>query len=95
MATSRFDPGAIGTPANVYAPREVARASRAYQTGEAAREQALGPATELMLDLAGVCAGSLVLDVGAPADDRASARAPPRGRTGPPGHVRARQARRL
>src|SRR5215831_20859232 len=42
-----------------------------WRHGAAARLQAFGPATEMMLDLAGVAEGSRVLDVGAGAGDSA------------------------
>jgi ubiquinone/menaquinone biosynthesis C-methylase UbiE len=41
-----------------------------WQSGAAARVQAFGPATELMLDLAGVAAGARVLDLGAGTGDQ-------------------------
>jgi len=53
-----------------------------WHSGAAARGQALGPVTELMLDLAGVTVGSRVLDVGAGAGDQtvvAAQRVGPRG----------------
>src|SRR5215813_14847356 len=44
-------------------------AAAEWRRGAAARLQAFGPATEMMLDLAGVAEGSRVLDVGAGAGD--------------------------
>ena len=49
-----------------WGPRE---AAAQWHRGAAARLQAFGPATEVMLDLAGVAEGSRVLDVGAGAGD--------------------------
>ena len=49
-----------------WGPRE---AAAEWRRGAAARLQAFGPATEMMLDLAGVAEGSRVLDVGAGAGD--------------------------
>ena len=62
MATSQPESGATGLPGEVYASRDVAAA---WHAAGAARRDTLGPATELMLDLAGVRADSRVLDVGA------------------------------
>src|SRR5215471_17185566 len=45
------------------------KAAAEWRRGAAARLQAFGPATEVMLDLAGVAEGSRVLDVGAGAGD--------------------------
>jgi predicted methyltransferase len=39
--------------------------TRGWHQGAAARDQALGPLTEVMLDLAGVTVDSRVLDIGA------------------------------
>jgi ubiquinone/menaquinone biosynthesis C-methylase UbiE len=61
-------------------------AAAEWRRGAAARRAALGPATELMLDLAGVGPGSRVLDVGAGAGDSALLAA---RRVGPTGHVLA------
>src|SRR5215467_13459547 len=61
-------------------------AAAEWRRGAAARLEAFGPATELMLDLAGVKAGSWVLDVGAGAGDSALTAA---RRAGPAGHVLA------
>ena len=61
-------------------------AAAEWQRGAAARLAALGPATEMMLDLAGVKTGSRVLDVGAGAGDSALMAAQ---RTRPTGHVLA------
>jgi SAM-dependent methyltransferase len=47
-----------------------AEVATAWQRGAAARGQALGQVTELMLDLAGVTAGRRVLDLGAGAGDQ-------------------------
>ena len=49
-----------------WGPRE---AAAEWRRGAAARVQAFGPATEMMLDLVQVAAGSRVLDVGAGAGD--------------------------
>ncbi len=57
-----------------------------WQRGAAARGQALGPVTELMLDLAGVTVGSRVLDLGAGAGDQTVLAAQ---RVGPGGAVLA------
>jgi SAM-dependent methyltransferase len=59
-------------------------AARAWLRGSAARGQALGPLTELMLDLAGVTVGSRVLDVGAGAGEQTVLAAQ---RVGPAGAV--------
>jgi len=61
-------------------------AAAEWRRGAAARLAALGPATEMMLDLAGVKTGSRVLDVGAGAGDSALMAA---RRTRPTGHVLA------
>lgn len=45
-------------------------AASGWKRGAAARAQALGPLTELMLDLAGVTVGSQVLDLGAGTGDQ-------------------------
>ena len=74
---------AAGTPGSVYASEDVAKAWRAAQ---GARGEALGPATELMLNLAGVRAGSRVLDVGAGTGEESLLAA---GRVGPSGYVLA------
>jgi ubiquinone/menaquinone biosynthesis C-methylase UbiE len=68
---------------DVYASREVAEA---FRTGAADRDQSLGPATELMLDLADVRVGSRVLDVGAGTGDQTLVAA---RRVGPTGYVLA------
>ena len=61
-------------------------AAAEWRRGAAARLDAFGPATELMLDLAGVSTGSRVLDIGAGAGDSALMAA---RRAGPAGHVLA------
>ena len=61
-------------------------AAAEWRRGAAARLEALGPATEMMLDLAGVKTGSWVLDVGAGAGDSALVAA---RRARPSGHVLA------
>ena len=61
-------------------------AAAEWRRGAAARLAALGPATEMMLDLAGVKTGSWVLDVGAGAGDSALMAA---RRARPTGHVLA------
>src|SRR5215471_8099927 len=61
-------------------------AAAEWRRGAAARLEALGPATEMMLELAGVKTGSRVLDVGAGAGDSALMAA---RRTRPTGHVLA------
>src|SRR5215469_12670151 len=57
-------------------------AAAEWRRGAAARLEALGPATETMLDLAGVKTGSWVLDVGAGAGDSALMAARRARRTG-------------
>src|SRR6516225_9450738 len=57
-----------------------------WRRGASARREAFGPATELMLDLAGVKTESWVLDVGAGAGDSALMAA---RRAGPAGYVLA------
>ena len=66
-----------------WGPRE---AAAEWRRGAAARAQAFGPATEMMLDLVKVAAGSRVLDVGAGAGDSTLVAAQ---RAGPSGHVLA------
>lgn len=61
-------------------------AASGWLSGAAARGQALGPLTELMLDLAGVTAGSRVLDLGAGTGDQTLVAA---RRVGPDGTVLA------
>lgn len=61
-------------------------AASGWQSGAAARGQSLGPVTELMLDLAGVAAGSRVLDVGAGSGDQTIVAAQ---RVGPGGSILA------
>src|SRR5882762_5102017 len=61
-------------------------AAAEWRRGAAARLEALGPATEMMLDVAGVKTGSSVLDVGAGAGDSALTAA---RRVRPKGHVLA------
>lgn len=67
----------------IYGSRE---AAAAWRRGEAVRARAEGPATELMLDLAGVGLGSRVLDLGAGTGEQTLAAA---GRVGPIGRVLA------
>ena len=67
----------------IWGPRE---AAAEWRRGAAARLQAFGPATEMMLDLAGVAEGSRVLDVGAGAGDSTVVAA---RRVGPAGRVLA------
>ena len=55
-----------------------------WSAGQAARQQIYGGATEMMLDLAGVQAGSRVLDVAAGTGESALMAA---ARVGPKGHV--------
>ena len=57
-----------------------------WSAGQARRQQTLGAATEMMLDLAGIQAGSRVLDVAAGTGDSALMAA---ARVGPKGHVLA------
>ena len=59
MAT---DPQSESQDGGTYGP---GAAAEAWRRGAASRAQAMGPITELMLDLAGVCPGSRVLDVAA------------------------------
>jgi SAM-dependent methyltransferase len=66
-----------------WGPRE---AAAEWRRGAAARLQAFGPATEMMLDLVKVAEGSRVLDVGAGAGDSTVAAA---RRVGPGGRVLA------
>jgi 16S rRNA C967 or C1407 C5-methylase (RsmB/RsmF family) len=66
-----------------WGPRE---AADEWRRGAAARVQAFGAATEMMLDLVNVAAGSRVLDVGAGAGDSTLVAAQ---RVGPGGHVLA------
>lgn len=79
MATDRPDARGAGT----WGSRE---AAEEWRRGAAARLESLGPATELMLDLAGVEAGTRVLDVGAGAGETALVAA---RRAAPTGHVLA------
>jgi len=79
MGTDRPEARSSGT----WGSRE---AAAEWRRGAAARLEALGPATEMMLDLAGVETGSRVLDVGAGAGDSALIAA---RRAGPTGHVLA------
>jgi len=60
-----------------------------WSAGQAARQQNYGAATEIMLDLAGVQAGSRVLDVAAGTGESALMAA---ARVGPKGHVLAADA---
>ena len=60
-----------------------------WSAGQAVRQQNYGAATEMMLDLAGVQAGSRVLDVAAGTGDSALMAA---ARVGPKGHVLAADA---
>src|SRR5262245_6868141 len=66
-----------------WGPRE---AAAEWRRGAAARVQAFGPATEMMLDLVKVAEGSRVLDVGAGAGDSTLVAA---RRVGPSGRVLA------
>src|SRR5215471_6207669 len=66
-----------------WGPRQ---AAAEWRRGAAARVQAFGPATDMMLDLAKVAAGSRVLDVGAGAGDSTLMAAQ---RVGPSGRVLA------
>src|SRR5262249_10548013 len=66
-----------------WGPRE---AAAEWRRGAAARAQVYGHATEMMLDLVKVAAGSRVLDVGAGAGDSTLVAAQ---RVGPSGHVLA------
>ena len=79
MGTDRPEAQGSGT----WGSRE---AAAEWRGGAAARLEALGPATEMMLDLAGVKTGSCVLDVGAGAGDSALMAA---RRARPTGHVLA------
>jgi ubiquinone/menaquinone biosynthesis C-methylase UbiE len=69
--------------ASLFDSREVAEA---WQRGEATRTEAFGPATELMLDLAGVRPGCRVLDVAAGSGGQTLLAA---RRVGPNGYVLA------
>lgn len=68
---------------NAWASGDVASG---WQSGAAARGRAMGPVTELMLDLAGVTVGSRVLDLGAGTGDQTLLAAE---RVGPGGAVLA------
>ena len=83
MTTNGPRPGASGAVGDAYASRE---AAEAWRTRTADRDRVLGPATALMLDLAGVQVGSRVLDVGAGTGDETLLAA---RRVGPTGHVLA------
>jgi ubiquinone/menaquinone biosynthesis C-methylase UbiE len=80
MTADRPGPSASGA---VWASTDVASG---WQRGEAARMRAMGPATELLLDLAGVGAGGHILDLGTGAGDQAILAA---RRVGPHGRVLA------
>jgi ubiquinone/menaquinone biosynthesis C-methylase UbiE len=80
MTSDRPKPSESGA---AWASGEVARG---WLRGAAARNQALGPVTELMLDLAGVTRGSRVLDLGAGTGDQTLLAAQ---RVGPGGAVLA------
>jgi len=77
------DPPKPSEPGIAWASADVASS---WQRGAAARGQALGPLTELMLDLAGVTVGSRLLDVGAGSGDQTVLAAQ---RVGPQGAVLA------
>jgi SAM-dependent methyltransferase len=74
------------TPSESGAAWSSAQVVSGWQRGAAARGQALAPATELMLDLAGVTVGRRVLDLGAGAGEQTQAAA---RRVGPGGAVLA------
>jgi ubiquinone/menaquinone biosynthesis C-methylase UbiE len=80
MVMDRPQPRAAGA---AWAAGDVARG---WQRGAAARGQALGPVTELMLDRAGVSGGCQVLDLGAGTGDQTLLAAQ---RVGPGGRVLA------
>ena len=80
MTVDRPEPGAA---AGTWTTQD---AASGWQSGAAARGQSLGPATDLLLDLAGVAAGSRVLDVGAGSGDQTLVAAQ---RVGPTGAVLA------
>src|SRR5687768_5540415 len=63
-----------------------AGAGATWQSGAALRAQAFGPATDLMMDLAGLKAGDHVLDIAAGTGDTSLIAA---RRVGPTGHVLA------
>ena len=73
------DPRAEGWADGTYASRA---AAEAWRRGAAARAQAMGPLTELMLDLARVDPGSRVLDVAAGTGEQTLLAARRVGRTG-------------
>jgi SAM-dependent methyltransferase len=80
MAVDRPKPSESG---DAWASGDVARG---WLRGAAARGRALGPVTELMLDLAGLTLGSRVLDLGAGTGDQTLLAAQ---RVGPGGAVLA------
>ena len=71
------------SPATVFSESGM---GQVWQSGAAARAQSLGPATELMLDLAGLTPGHIVLDIATGTGDTALLAA---ARVGPTGRVLA------
>jgi ubiquinone/menaquinone biosynthesis C-methylase UbiE len=65
MAADGVNQGAAGAAADVNAAFSGAGMADVYRSGGTTRERSLGPATELMLDLANLAPGSRVLDIGA------------------------------
>jgi SAM-dependent methyltransferase len=86
MAVTADDRGASGTDRNSGSVFDEAGTGQVWQRGAAVRGQAFGPATELMLDLAGLKTGSRVLDVAAGTGEQTLVAA---RRVGPTGHVLA------
>jgi ubiquinone/menaquinone biosynthesis C-methylase UbiE len=75
------DPRCSAKPVSAWAGNEVAEA---WRRGAEKRNQMLAPATEAMLELAGVHLGARVLDIGTGTGDTAIFAS---GRVGPAGHV--------
>ena len=86
MAVNEPDTGASESSGNYGSLFAEAGMGDVWQSGAAARARTLGTATALMLDLAGVTAGSRVLDVAAGTGEQTLAAAQ---RVGPTGHVLA------
>jgi SAM-dependent methyltransferase len=82
-ARDATDRPTLGAPGDAWTSDAL---TRGWHEGAVARDQALGPLTELMLDLAGVTVDSWVLDVGAGTGDQTTVAA---RRVGPGGAVLA------